>query len=74
MKRFAPWCSSAQKLNGFFGFSGKCNGIIDRLPVNVHQARILEQPVIVDGRYFNPVFAKIAQQAVDLTLEESGFA
>lgn len=62
-----------QERNRTFYFSRKGNGIIDRLPVDIHETRVLKQPVIMDCRYFYPVLAKIGEQPIYLVLEKCRF-
>jgi len=57
-----------------FRFPCKSDGIVDGLPVNVHQPGTLVQPVVVKSRYFDAVSLKITDQPVCLILKDSGFA
>lgn len=41
--------------------------------MDIHETRVLKQPVIMDCRYFYPVFAKIGKQPIYLVLEERRF-
>ncbi|MMZ65850.1 hypothetical protein D1872_282860 [compost metagenome] len=63
----------AQESNRTLYFFGEIKRFIDRLPVDIHEPRFLEQPVIVHRRDFNSVIAKIRQQLVDLILEKRRF-